>query len=69
VPRDGRRRPEGCVIAFRALSVALSLTMVGLGLAMVGLTVARGGSLGYVIGPMFVLAGAGRIYVLRRARG
>jgi hypothetical protein len=55
-------------MAYRAVSVALSLTMVGLGLAMVGLTVARGGTLGYVIGPMFVLAGAGRIYVLRRAR-
>ena len=53
---------------YRGASIVLSLTLVGLGLAMLGLTVVRGGSLGYVIGPMFVLAGAGRIYVLRQAR-
>ena len=54
---------------YRLLSLALSLTLVGLGVAMVAVTLARGGgSLGFILGPMFILAGAGRIYVLRRAR-
>ena len=56
-------------MAYRSLSLALSVTLIGLGIAMVAVTVARGGgSLGYLLGPMFVAAGAGRIYVLRRAR-
>jgi hypothetical protein len=56
-------------MAYRALSMALSLTLIGLGIAMVVVTIARGGgSLGYLLGPMFIAAGAGRIYVLRKAR-
>ena len=55
-------------MAYRLLSLALSLTMIGRGLAMVGVTLARGGSLGFIIGPLFAAAGAGRIYVMRRAR-
>jgi hypothetical protein len=54
-------------VAYRAISLALSLTMIGLGVAMVVVTAIRGGSLGFFIGPMFVAAGVGRIYVLRRA--
>jgi hypothetical protein len=52
----------------RLLSIVMSLAMIGLGLAMVALTLARGGgSLGLLLGPLFVAAGIGRIYVLRRA--
>jgi hypothetical protein len=54
---------------YRGVSLALSLTMIGLGIAMVGVTIARGGALGYIIGPMFAAAGVGRIYVLRRSAG
>jgi hypothetical protein len=51
------------------LSRGLSLTLIGLGVAMVAVTLARGGgSLGFILGPMFVAAGVGRLYVLRRAR-
>ena len=56
-------------MAYRAVSLLLSLTLIALGVAMVAVTLARGGgSLGFILGPMFVAAGAGRIYVLRRAR-
>jgi hypothetical protein len=54
---------------YRRLSMLLSLTMIGLGVAMVIVTLVRGdGTLGVVLGPMFVAAGAGRLYV-SRARG
>jgi hypothetical protein len=50
---------------YRLLSLTLSLTLIGLGVAMLAVTLARGGgSLGFILGPMFVAAGAGRIYVL-----
>ena len=55
--------------AYRALSVVLSLTMIGLGLAMIVVTLVHGGGmLGVILGPMFVAAGAGRLYVLRVRR-
>ena len=51
---------------YRLLSIVLSLTLVGLGVTMVVATLVRGGgSLGIILGPMFVAAGAGRLYVLR----
>jgi hypothetical protein len=56
-------------VVYRLISLALSLTLIGLGVAMIAVTLARGsGSLGYIVGPMFVAAGAGRIYVMRRTR-
>jgi hypothetical protein len=55
--------------AYRLLSLVLSLTMIGLGLAMIVVTLIRGrGTLGIVLGPMFVAAGAGRLYVFRVRR-
>ena len=54
---------------YRRLSLLLSLTMIGLGVAMVAVTLIHGGgTLGIILGPMFVAAGAGRLYVFR-ARG
>ena len=51
---------------YRLLSIVLSLTLVVLGVTMVVTTLVRGGgSLGIILGPMFVAAGAGRLYVLR----
>ncbi len=53
-------------MAYRLISLILSLTLIVLGVAMVAVTLARGGgSLGLILGPMFVAAGAGRIYVTR----
>ena len=54
---------------YRLASIGLSLTLIGLGVAMVIITLVRGtGTLGIILGPMFVAAGAGRLYVAR-ARG
>jgi len=51
---------------YRRAGILLSLTMIGLGVAMVVITLVRGsGTLGIVLGPMFVAAGAGRLYVTR----
>ena len=55
---------------YRLVGIGLSLTLVGLGIAMVVLAlVRRDGSLGIVLGPMFVAAGAGRLYVTRMRGG
>ena len=51
---------------YRRLSLLLSLTLVVLGIAMVVVTLTNGGGmLGIILGPMFVAAGAGRLYVTR----
>jgi hypothetical protein len=56
-------------VVYRYVSLVLSLTLVGLGVAMVVRTLAGGGgTVGIILGPMFVAAGAGRLYVFR-ARG
>jgi hypothetical protein len=50
---------------YRRVSIGLSLTLIGLGVAILVLAFVRGGTLGVVLGPMFVAAGAGRLYVTR----
>jgi hypothetical protein len=51
------------------VTLVLSATLIVLGVAMIAITLAHGGgTLGLVLGPLFVLAGAGRLYVLRRVR-
>jgi hypothetical protein len=53
-------------VVYRLAGIVLSLTLIGLGVAMVVITLVRGsGTLGIVLGPMFVAAGAGRLYVTR----
>jgi len=55
---------------YRLASIGLSLILVGLGVTMVVVTLVRGtGTLGIILGPMFVAAGAGRLYVARARRG
>jgi hypothetical protein len=44
----------------------LALTMVGLGVAMVAITLALGGGVGILLGALFIAAGAGRFYLVRR---
>ncbi len=44
----------------------LGIVMIGLGVTMVGITVARGGGVGILLGALFIAAGAGRLYILRR---
>ena len=51
---------------YRTLIRISSLLLVALGVAILGYTAARGGGVGIVIGLLFVAAGAGRLYVMRR---
>jgi hypothetical protein len=54
------------VSAYRAGLVAFALVFVGIGIALVVVTAVRGGGIGYVLGLLFVAAGAGRLYLLSR---
>jgi hypothetical protein len=56
-------------VVYRSIGLILSLTLVVLGVAMVVRTLASGGgTVGIILGPMFVAAGAGRLYVFWAAR-
>ena len=65
VPRHGRGRAEGRVTR-NNLTQLLAVTMVGLGVAMLAITLARGGGVGVLLGALFIAAGAGRLYLVRR---
>jgi hypothetical protein len=56
------------VTAYRTATLALALVFVGIGVALLVETAVVGGALGYVIGLLFVAAGAGRLYLLRTRR-
>lgn len=66
MPRHGRRGQEGGIGALRGASLLLSLVLAGLGVAMIVATARAGGGIGYLFGSLFVAAGAGRLYLLRR---
>ena len=51
---------------YRAGVVAFGVTFVGLGIALVAVTAVRGGGVGYVVGPLFVALGVGRLYLALR---
>ena len=53
---------------FRTATVALALVFVGLGVAMIVETARLGGGIGYLLGFLFVAAGAGRLYLVRARR-
>ena len=52
--------------AYRTLVQLLAVVTIALGVAIVVVTAARGGGVGLIIGALFVAAGAGRLYLLRR---
>ncbi|HEY3017835.1 MAG TPA: hypothetical protein VGJ23_03295 [Gaiellaceae bacterium] len=52
--------------AYRFGIAAFAITFVGIGIALVVVTASRGGNLGYLLGPLFVALGVGRLYLLRR---
>ena len=54
--------------AYRGATVLLAFVFVGIGVALFVEAVVVGGALGYVIGVLFVAAGAGRLYVVRARR-
>jgi hypothetical protein len=65
---DGGCRTAGGVTAYRTATLALAVVFVGIGVALLVETAVVGGALGYVIGLLFVAAGAGRLYLLRTRR-
>ena len=56
--------------AYRGMTTLLSATMIAHGVAILAVTQSHGGgSVGIVLGLMFVAVGAGRIYLLRKTSG
>jgi len=54
--------------AYRGMTFLLAGVTALLGLIMLVLTIARGGGIGLLIGSLFLAAGAGRIYLMRRSQ-
>jgi len=54
------------VSSYRTAVVAIALVTIALGVAMFTIGVARGGSVGIVLGLLFVGAGIARLYLARR---
>jgi hypothetical protein len=51
---------------YRGGLVLFAFAFIGIGVALLVVTAARGGGIGYLLGVLFIAAGAGRLYVLRR---
>lgn len=69
MPGDGRRASTsgGAGIGgYRSAVQVLALVTIALGVAMLVITLGRGGGVGVLLGVLFVAAGAGRLYLLRR---
>ena len=53
---------------YRNVAAVLALTIVALGVAMIAVTAANGGGqVGFILGVLFIAAGAGRLYVQGRS--
>jgi hypothetical protein len=56
-------------VSFRAVStLAFAIVFVGIGIALIVETAIVGGGIGYLIGLLFLAAGAGRFYVTWKRR-
>jgi N utilization substance protein B len=60
--------PGAGVNRYPALVVVFGVLVAGIGVALIVDTAVHGGGVGYLLGLLFVAAGAGRIYLLRRRR-
>ena len=53
--------------AYRAAVAVFGLAFVGIGVALLVVTSTHGGgAVGFLLGALFIAAGAGRLYLLRR---
>lgn len=52
--------------AYRLGVAVFSVLFIGIGIALVITTALRGGNVGYLLGPLFVALGVGRLYLLSR---
>jgi hypothetical protein len=53
---------------YRNLVAGMAIVMILIGIALLAETAVRGGGVGLVLGALFVGAGAGRLWMLRRRR-
>jgi hypothetical protein len=51
---------------YRGGLTVFALAFIGIGIALVVVTARNGGGIGYLLGALFVAAGAARLYLLRR---
>ena len=51
---------------YRTFARLIAVVMIMIGLAMLSITLSRGFGVGVILGLLFIAAGAGRLYVLRR---
>ena len=51
---------------YRGGVVLFAVAFIGIGIALLVVTAVRGGGIGYLLGVLFIAAGAGRLYVMRR---
>ena len=51
---------------YRTFVRLIAVVMIVIGLAMLSITLAHGFGVGVILGLLFIAAGAGRLYVLRR---
>jgi hypothetical protein len=51
---------------YKGLATFMALLMIVMGLAMLSFTLVHGFGVGVILGLLFVGAGAGRLYVMRR---
>jgi hypothetical protein len=56
------------VRAYGAATALLAVVFIGIGIALVVETALAGGGIGFLFGALFIAAGAGRLYLLRRRR-
>jgi hypothetical protein len=54
------------VSAYQGLVAAIASLTILLGITMLALTLANGFGIGVILGLLFIAAGAGRIYLMRR---
>jgi hypothetical protein len=51
---------------YKGLVTFTSLLLVLLGVGMLSFTIAHGGGVGLILGTLFIAAGAGRLWLMRR---
>lgn len=55
---------------YRGVTRLFSVVILGFGIAIVVVTIAHGGgAVGFLLGPLFIALGAGRLYLALRGRG
>jgi hypothetical protein len=51
---------------YRGGLTVFALTFIGIGVALIVVTATHGGGIGFLLGALFIAAGGGRLYLLRK---